>query len=217
MTCQYFIMFRVVSSNCNWYTLQIVRVCTSISAMKKNDKVRSDKQKQIMTKKKNISRLGGSGLSLDAFANAKSKNNLYNPAIIKKQREFYKNAKNVNKFKKLVKQQNQQNDPSLAQRLKENVNETEENKDKSERRKRKNSALSLEELYKKQHEEKEKERMEKEAVLRVKKEDREQAEAQRKAMREKMLKKTRKGQPVMKYRIEHLLETIQGSTKSSCQ
>ncbi|KAL5155659.1 hypothetical protein HKD37_19G054705 [Glycine soja] len=217
MTCQYFIMFRVVSSNCNWYTLQIVRVCTSISAMKKNDKVRSDKKKQIMTKKKNISRLGGSGLSLDAFANAKSKNNLYNPAIIKKQREFYKNAKNVNKFKKLVKQQNQQNDPSLAQRLKENVNETEENKDKSERRKRKNSALSLEELYKKQHEEKEKERMEKEAVLRVKKEDREQAEAQRKAMREKMLKKTRKGQPVMKYRIEHLLETIQGSTKSSCQ
>ena len=39
--------------------------------------------------------------------------------LSEKQREFYKNAKNVNKFKKLVKQQNQQNDPSLAQRLKE--------------------------------------------------------------------------------------------------
>lgn len=89
MTCQYFIMFRVVSSNCNWYTLQIVRVCTSISAMKKNDKVRSDKKKQIMTKKKNISRLGGSGLSLDAFANAKSKNNLYNPAIISTQLSLF--------------------------------------------------------------------------------------------------------------------------------
>lgn len=36
--------------------------------------------------------------------------------LSEKQREFYKNAKNVNKFKKLVKQQNQQNEPSLAQR-----------------------------------------------------------------------------------------------------
>lgn len=98
--------------------------------------------------------------------------------------------------------------------LLQNVNETGEYKDKSERRRRKNSAFSLEELYKKQHEEKEKERTEREAVLRVKKEEREQAEARRKALREKMLKKTRRGQPVMKYRIEHLLETIQASTKN---
>lgn len=185
--------------------------------MKKNEE-RSDnynnKKKQIMMKKKNISRLGGSGLSLDAFANAKSKNNHYNPAFIKKQREFYKNAKNVNKFKKLVKHENQQNGPSLAQRLIENENEIEEHKDKSEKRK-KHSGFSLEELYKKQHEEKEKERLEREAVLRVRKEEKEQAEARRKAMREKMLKKTRKGQPVMKYRIEHLLETLQGSTKNA--
>lgn len=186
--------------------------------MKKNEE-RSDnqnnKKKQMMMKKKNISRLGGSGLSLDAFANAKSKNNHYNPAIIKKQREFYKNAKNVNKFKKLLKHQNQQNDPSSAWRRAENVNETEEYKDRSEKRKKKTGGLSLEELYKKQHEEKEKERMEREAVLRVKKEEKEQAESRRKAIREKMFKKTRKGQPVMKYRIEHLLETIQGSTKNA--
>ncbi|RDX93667.1 hypothetical protein CR513_24033, partial [Mucuna pruriens] len=207
-------------------TLQITRLFHEIglkklhlATMKKNEERSDDhnnkKKKHIMMKKKNLSRLGGSGLSLDAFANAKSKNNHYNPALIKKQREFYKNAKNVNKFKKLLKQQNQQSDPSLAERLVENGNETEEYKDQSERGKKKNSAFSLEELYKKQHEEKEKERMEREAVLRVKKQEREQAETRRKALREKMLKKTRKGQPVMKYRIEHLLESIQGSTKNA--
>ncbi|BAT86350.1 hypothetical protein VIGAN_04399000 [Vigna angularis var. angularis] len=178
--------------------------------MKKNEE-HSDNRKKKHMMKRNISRLGGSGLSLEAFANAKSKNKQYNPAIIKKQREFYKNAKNVNKFKKLLKQQNQQNDRSLGQKHDKDVNETD--KDKSERTRRKNSAFSLEELYRKQHEEKEKERMEREAVLRVRKEEREQAETRRKAVREKMLKKTRRGQPVMKYRIEHLLETIQGSTK----
>jgi len=35
--------------------------------------------------------------------------------LSEKQREFYKNAKNVNKFKKLLKQENQLNDPTLAQ------------------------------------------------------------------------------------------------------
>ncbi|XP_047157286.1 histone-lysine N-methyltransferase, H3 lysine-79 specific [Vigna umbellata] len=180
--------------------------------MKKNEE-HSDNRKKKHMMKRNISRLGGSGLSLEAFANAKSKNKQYNPAIIKKQREFYKNAKNVNKFKKLLKQKNQQNDRSLGQKHDKDVNETDKYKDKSERRRRKNSAFSLEELYRKQHEEKEKERMEREAVLRVRKEEREQAETRRKAVREKMLKKTRRGQPVMKYRIEHLLETIQGSTK----
>ncbi|CAL0302460.1 unnamed protein product [Lupinus luteus] len=182
--------------------------------MKKNEKNMSESEKKtiMMKKKRNISRLGGGGLSLNAFANAKSNNNNhYNPSIIKKQREFYKNAKNVNKFKKLVKQQNQQNNPSLSQKLIESVNETGEDKDKSERRK-KNSALNLEELYKKKHEEIEKERIEREAVVKAKKEEREKAEARRKTIRDKMLKKTRKGQPVMKYRIEHLLETIQGST-----
>ena len=35
-----------------------------------------------MKKKKNINRLGGTGLSLQAFANAKSTTNHYNPALI---------------------------------------------------------------------------------------------------------------------------------------
>lgn len=93
-------------------------------------------------------------------------------------------------------------------------NGTEEDHDMSKKRTKKDSGFSLEELFRKKHEEKEKERMEREAAIRAKKEEIEKTEARRKAMREKMLKKTRKGQPVMKYRIEHLLETIQGSTKN---
>ncbi|CAJ2632096.1 hypothetical protein L195_g000832 [Trifolium pratense] len=189
---------------------------------KRNDK--HDEKKKLMiakkNKKRNVSRLGGSGRSLNVFANAKSNNNQYNPALIKKQRELYKNAKNVNKYKKMLKRQNLQNEEELMLQpkpqnvdLSENLNETEGDKDKNERRKprKKDSAFSLEELYKKKHEEKEKERMEREAIFKEKKEQREKAEARRKTLREQMFKKTRKGQPVMKYRIEHLLETIQGS------
>lgn len=42
--------------------------------------VRDEKTKNYNKKK----RLGGRGLSLEAFANAKTKNNNYNPAIISK-------------------------------------------------------------------------------------------------------------------------------------
>ncbi len=69
-------------------------------------------------------------------------------------------------------------------------------------------------MYEKKHEKQEKERIEMEAVIQAKKEEREKAEARRKAVRDKMFRKTRAGQPVMKYRIEHLLETIQNSAKN---
>nr|POF15142.1 n-terminal kinase-like protein [Quercus suber] len=52
--------------------------------------------------------------SLEAFANAKTKGDFYNPSLIKKQKEFYKNAKHVKKYKKLLKQQSQQHDISSA-------------------------------------------------------------------------------------------------------
>lgn len=39
-------------------------------------------KRMMMKKKKNMVRLGGGGLSLEAFANAKSMNNNYNPALI---------------------------------------------------------------------------------------------------------------------------------------
>ncbi|XP_021743934.1 rRNA-processing protein FYV7-like [Chenopodium quinoa] len=164
--------------------------------------------------KKNMQRLGGTGLSLEAFANAKSKQNSYNPALLKKNREFYTNAKHVSKYKKLLKQQNQPNDQSIS------VEPVEENdggpgETSKEDKKNKKGSYSLQELYVKKHEEQEKARMEREAFYKAKKEEKEKAESRRKDLREKMFKRTRKGQPVMKYRIEHILETLQGSTSTS--
>lgn len=175
----------------------------------KNGKI--NRTKSISMKKKNMMRLGGVGLSLEAFANAKSIRNNYNPALIKKQREFYKNAKYVRKFKKKLKQQNQQDNLSSVVRPMKDENETGEGSKMMKKNKKKSGSYSLKELYEKQHEEKEKARIERESVIKAKKEEREKAEARRKAEREKMYKKTRHGQPVMKYRIEHLLQTIQGS------
>ncbi|KAK8711544.1 hypothetical protein V6N13_146825 [Hibiscus sabdariffa] len=170
-----------------------------------------------MKKKKNMNRLGGTGtgLSLQAFANAKSTNNNYNPALIKKKREFYKNAKYVNKYKKSLKQQNQgKNDLPSASRTPKDENEdgngSRTNRMKNAKKKR-NSSHSLKEVYEKQWEEKEKARMEREAAIQAKKEQREKAEAQRKVERKEMFKKTRHGQPIMKYRIQHLLQSIQSS------
>ncbi|KAA8543157.1 hypothetical protein F0562_021348 [Nyssa sinensis] len=164
--------------------------------------------------KKNMTRLGGGGLSLEAFANAKTKSNEYNPALIKKQREFYKNAKYVSKYKKSLKQESQQNDPSSSMRLLEAANETRETckMDRENKKSKKNSSLSLRELYEKKHEEEEKARLEREAIIQAKKKEIGRSESRRKALREKMFKKTKSGQPIMKYRIEHLLQTIQGST-----
>lgn len=80
-----------------------------------------------------------------------------------------------------------------------------------QKNKNKNSLQSAREDYEKKREEEEKVRMERESIIQAKKEERERAEARRKALREKMFKKTRSGQPIMKYRIEHLLEGLQDS------
>ncbi|KAG5603386.1 hypothetical protein H5410_034756 [Solanum commersonii] len=163
------------------------------------------KAKCFKDKRKNMQRLGGGrgGLSLEAFANAKTKTNTYNPAIIKKQREFYKNAKYVNKYKRIVKQQ--QGEPSGSGSGSARQLEDEEGRNK------KNSAGSLREIYERKREEDDKARMETEATILARKEERQRAESRRKELREKMFKKTKSGQPVMKYRIEHILETLQGS------
>lgn len=53
--------------------------------MKKMVKAETKKKAKCfmdVDKKKNMQRLGGGGLSLEAFANAKTKTNTYNPAII---------------------------------------------------------------------------------------------------------------------------------------
>jgi F0F1-type ATP synthase membrane subunit b/b' len=66
-------------------------------------------------------------------------------------------------------------------------------------------------LYKQTREEMERVRKEREAMFQAKKEAKEEAESRRKEAKGKMLRKTRHGQPVMKYRIEHLLESIKKS------
>ncbi|TMX03253.1 hypothetical protein EJD97_017386 [Solanum chilense] len=175
--------------------------------MKKMVKAETKKKAKCfkdVDKKKNMQRLGGGrgGLSLEAFANAKTKTNTYNPAIIKKQREFYKNAKYVNKYKRIVKQQ--QGEPSGSARQLED-------EEVDIRRNKKNSARSLREIYERKREEDDKARMETEATILARKEEMQRAESRRKELREKMFKKTKSGQPVMKYRIEHILETLQGS------
>ncbi|XAR58478.1 hypothetical protein NMG60_11013882 [Bertholletia excelsa] len=185
----------------------------------RENKGRSDGSGSINPRKKimkgrNMKRLGGGGLSLVAFANAKTKSNHYNPALIKKQRQFYKNAKYISKYKKSVKQEIQQNDPHPAISSLQDQDETGKTVEinRKNKKNKKKSAPNLEELYKKRREEEEKSRIEREALIQAKKEERERAESRRKALKEKMLKKTKSGQPVMKYRIEHLLETLQGST-----
>jgi hypothetical protein len=72
---------------------------------------------------------------------------------------------------------------------------------------KKRIAHSLKEEYEKKCAEDEKAKKERDAEIQAKREHREKSEAKRKELREKMFKKTRSGQPVMRYRIEHLLET----------
>ncbi|EPS65959.1 hypothetical protein M569_08821, partial [Genlisea aurea] len=153
--------------------------------------------------KKNMSRLGGKGgLSLEAFANVKNRNQNYNPAVIKKQREFYKNAKFVRKYKRSLHEQDRSNGSSAQSRSSEiGFN--------SKPKQIQHGNGSLREAYLKKKEEDKKLEMEREAKFRAKTEAKQRSEDRRKASREKMLKKTKSGQPVMKYRIQHILETLQ--------
>ncbi|KAL9267317.1 hypothetical protein AKJ16_DCAP13193 [Drosera capensis] len=169
-------------------------------------------QRRKKNMKKTMNRLGGvgGGLSLEAFASAKTRRNDHNPAMLKRKREFYQNAKYVKKYQQQQKQQGGQNDQPFAEQPSKGQQEH-GHPDKMGNKNKK--GRSLEELYKKKCEEFDKERSEREAMIKAKKEERVRAESRRKEWRQKMYKRTRKGQPVMKYRIEHLLEILQGSTQ----
>lgn len=165
--------------------------------------------------KKNMQRLGGRGLSLQAFANSRSGSRVYNPSFIKNQREFYKNAKFVSKYKRSLKQKEQLDGHFVATGpLEVGGNASYEAGDSKSEKKRhkKKPSMSTKELYEKTIEAEQKARIQREAIRLAKEEERQKVEAERRSLREKMLKKTKFGQPVMKYRIEHLLETLQNST-----
>lgn len=57
---------------------------SSFGKMKNREKINGSESNKMANKKKkkNMKRLGGGGLSLEAFANAKSRTNFYNPALI---------------------------------------------------------------------------------------------------------------------------------------
>lgn len=200
--------------------------------------------------------LGGKGLSLSAFANAKSKP-AFNPSELRKQKEYYKNAKNVKKYRQLVKrledegQINQlqidtttsefgNDEIEVEKRTKtikqhpyiSDVYDNEEavatddrkvngkgisgsyQKHKSKNSHKSKSTLEkMREDYEKQQQEKEQLRKEREAVLAAKREAQGKAEAKRKDMKSKMCRRTKSGQPIMKFRMEHLLDRIQNSNQ----
>eukprot|EP00249_Psilotum_nudum_P010387 c22510_g1_i1 orf=470-1111(-) len=193
--------------------------------------------------KKAKKRLGGKGLSLDAFVRAKSRG-VYNPCEIRKKREFYENAKKVKKYKKLVKQIGDQNrsteyDSRASQpkdlqeyecmwqkvpqgggneKLNHVAGDTSDggqrflNCNLGVHRKHKKGLNYLERLrteYEKRHAEEQKQREDKQKAIAERQEGRLKALQVRKNFQMKMWKKTRSGQPVMKYRLEHILETLQ--------
>lgn len=125
--------------------------------------------------------------------------------LSEKQKEFYKNAKYVSKFRKSVKQQNIDDKNETGESSKVDDDDDDKQKGKSNKR------IGVEDLYKQTREEMEKVRKEREASFQAKKEAKEEAESRRKVAKGKMMRKTRHGQPVMKYRIDHLLESIKKS------
>ncbi|XP_024524517.1 uncharacterized protein LOC112344304 [Selaginella moellendorffii] len=140
---------------------------------------------------------GGKGASKEAVKSRSS----YNPCEIKKKREFYQNAKKVQKYKKLKKELDPQNEDGAGGSRSQIGG----------RRHRKRGFSSLERLrgeYERKKEEVEvvKEERAKENVARQ--QAREHSEKLRKQTKAKMFKKTSKGQPVMKFRLEQILNNV---------
>ncbi|KMZ63632.1 hypothetical protein ZOSMA_3G01130 [Zostera marina] len=170
---------------------------------------------------RNTKHFGGNGIPLQTFSNSKSQGT-YNPHLIKKQQEVYRNAKLIRKFRKSVKQQERREDcvpaisiPELAESS-QVQNKTDPKivhwKKNEKKNKVKNSLQSAREEYEKTQKEEEKARAERERIARAREEESAKAEGKRKAKRKMMLMKTHSGQPIMKYRIKKLLDGIQGSS-----
>ncbi|KAL0876073.1 hypothetical protein Bca101_025778 [Brassica carinata] len=134
-----------------------------------------------------------------------------------KQKEYYKNAKYVSKFRKSMKQQNVLEKDEMKLQSFHGDGETGENSklvDDDKRKGKSHKRIGVEEVYKQTREEMEKARREREEAFQAKKQAKEEAESRRKAAKGKMMRKTQHGQPVMKYRIEHLLESIKKSAEN---
>lgn len=175
-------------------------------------------------------RLGGKGLSLDAFVRAKGKPR-YNPSDIRKHREHYENAKKVKTYRTMIKQipqleQDAQKDIGMQEeRLDYNANVlgcnssfTRESHPQAKRlpahknKKWKNGNNTLERMrhdYMERKQDEEKLKQAREEAQREKDEADKMALKKRKELKVKMFKKTSTGQPLMKHRLEHILERLQ--------
>ncbi|XP_042380552.1 uncharacterized protein LOC121973020 [Zingiber officinale] len=149
-------------------------------------------------RKRHERRLGGKGLSIEAFADAKARCSCYNPLLMLDVLGLYIIPKWPMGFYILF--------SSME------VDQTESPPKQSKTKKK--PFRSLKEEYEKKHAEDEKARMEREGIIHAKKEKSAKNEAKWKTRREKMFKKTRSGQPVMKFRIEHILEGLFESSKN---
>lgn len=188
---------------------------------------------------KHTKRLGGGGLSLEAFAAAKSKP-FTSPAQIREHREGYQNAKKVQKYKKLVAQlgghdRGLRNEETAG--IPGKVQDKEIAIDKSASEKRSgvgfpSRKLPLLDTHGKQYNHRRKQlqrpkdisQMERDKVRKnefeEKEKDVDQVHGEEQEAREKLnhdnkvtqvrlRKKTQRGQPVMKHQMERLLEVIQ--------
>lgn len=199
---------------------------------------RSSREGKLKGKLKNQQWLKKHGILSQGFGNAKAQGS-YNPHLIKKQRELYRNAKLIKKFKKSVKQQNPENsalkvpvtemdDTEIeldgedqrkqilpvdkeSRGLHEDVQQEQIQLDDQKRRKKNKTLQCVREEYERRRAEEEKAKMEREAIAKARQEEKERAMAKRKELRGHMFKKTRSGQPVMKFRIQHMLDGITGN------
>ncbi|CAN5963013.1 unnamed protein product [Sphagnum jensenii] len=155
-------------------------------------------------KKRNLLGGGGGGLSLEALAFCKNKP-FATASQIRKQRELYQNAKKVQKYRKTVKhlaEEGHKFEPCIGLTTSDAEVET---------RGRVQVQSKLEKLRQQSEkkEEEEKLRTEKREAIARQQEACDKAQCERKDAQRKMRKKTQRGQPVMKHRIEHLLDTLQ--------
>lgn len=195
-------------------------------------------------------RLGGKGLSLEAFAGANRIKPIVTASQIRKQREVYQNSKKVNKYRKTLKHlaegghefrphiplsidaeipgqdlsalgtKGKKAKPSSSRELQSTEAEREiERKDpkmsgKGRQTKPASHLERLREEYAKKKQEEEEVMKEKRALFEEQQAGREKSKKERKEVQKKFRKTTGKGQPVMKHRMEHLLESIQRDMKS---
>eukprot|EP00250_Pteridium_aquilinum_P003819 c14098_g1_i1 orf=78-653(+) len=181
-------------------------------------------------KRKSRQRLGGGGgLSLPAFVNAKSKPRL-NPADVRKKREHYENAKKVKKYRKLVKHTPHQEQKTSTEESiggsntdKYIVHVPTSDSNASQQRltsdfvkktkclsgKRRNALEGLRQDFIKKKQEEDRVKAERMEALKVKEEARIKATQRRKDFKAKMFKRTNSGQPLMKHRLQHILESLQ--------